>query len=52
MFNWRTILFWTGIAIVVLFVIKHPDQAGGLVHKAGNALSQAASGLSTFVSSI
>ena len=46
------ILKWVIIAFVVWWVIQQPAGAAHLVHNIGTFLSNAASGLSHFVSSI
>lgn len=46
------ILKWVVIAFVVWWVVQQPGNAAHLVHNIGTFLSNAASGLSHFVSSI
>ena len=43
---------WAAIAFVAWWVLKQPANAAHLVHNIGTFLSNAASGLSNFVSSI
>jgi hypothetical protein len=50
--NAKTIAGWAAIAFVVWWIIEQPDSAAHLVHNIGTFLSTAASGLSSFVSSI
>jgi hypothetical protein len=50
--NAKTIAGWAAIAFVVWWVIEQPQAAAHLVHNIGVFLSTAASGLSSFVSSI
>jgi hypothetical protein len=48
----KTILGWVAIAFVVWWVINEPTAAAHLVHNIGAFLSNAAHGLSNFVSSL
>ena len=50
--NAKTIAGWAAIAFIVWWVIEQPTAAAHLVHNIGTFLSTAASGLSSFVSSI
>jgi hypothetical protein len=50
--NAKTIAGWAAIAFVVWWIIEQPSSAAHLVHNIGAFLSTAASGLSSFVSSI
>jgi hypothetical protein len=47
-----TILTYAAIAFVIWWVIQEPTNAAHLVHNIGTLLSNAAAGLSRFVSSI
>jgi hypothetical protein len=49
--SFRTILFWSGVAIAVLLVFKHPDSVGHLVHTVAGVFSQGASSLSQIINS-
>lgn len=48
----RTILTYLAIAFVIWWVIQQPTNAAHLVHNIGTLLTDAANGLSHFVSSI
>jgi hypothetical protein len=48
----RQIITYLLIAFVIWWVIQEPASAGHLVHNIGSLLSQAAHGMSSFVSSI
>jgi hypothetical protein len=48
----KTILGWLAVAFVVWFVIEQPDAAAHIVHNIGTFLTNVASGLSHFFSSI
>jgi hypothetical protein len=48
----RQIVTYLLIAFVIWWVIQEPASAGHLVHNIGSLLSQAAHGMSSFVSSI
>ena len=48
----KTVLTWAGVAFLIWWVIQQPQNAAHLVHNIGTLLSTAASGLSSFVSSI
>ncbi|MGH3419462.1 MAG: hypothetical protein ACRDOD_07715 [Streptosporangiaceae bacterium] len=50
--NAKTIAGYAAIAFVVWWVIEQPTAAAHLVHNIGTFLSTAASGLSSFFSSI
>ena len=50
--NLKTILTWALVAFLIWWVIQQPTQAAHLVHNIGSFLTEAASGLSHFVSSI
>jgi hypothetical protein len=50
--NLKTILTYLVIAFVIWWVIQEPTNAAHLVHNIGTFLTQAAHGLSDFVSSI
>ncbi len=50
--NLKTILTWALVAFLIWWVIQQPTQAAHLVHNIGTFLTEAASGLSHFVSSI
>ena len=50
--NLKTIAGWAAVAFVIWWVIEQPSSAAHLVHNIGAFLSTAASGLSSFVSSI
>jgi hypothetical protein len=50
--TFKQLLFWTGIALIVWFIIEEPTTAAHVVHNIGTFLSTAARGVSTFVSSI
>ena len=46
------ILKWVVLAFIVWWVIQQPTSAAHLVHNIGSLLSQAAHGVSNFVTSI
>jgi hypothetical protein len=48
----KQILTYLLIAFAIWWVIQEPTSAGHLVHNIGTLLSQAAHGMSSFVSSI
>jgi len=48
----KSIVGWLVIAFVVWWVIQEPTSAAHLVHNIGSLLSQAAHGVSNFVTSI
>jgi hypothetical protein len=48
----RQIITYLAIAFVVWWLIQEPTSAGHLVHNVGALLSQAAHGVSSFISSI
>jgi hypothetical protein len=48
----RQILTYAGIAFLVWWVVQEPTNAAHLVHNIGTLLSNAANGLSHFMSSI
>jgi hypothetical protein len=48
----RQILTYLVIAFVIWWVIQEPGSAGHLIHNIGALLSQAAHGMSNFISSI
>lgn len=50
--NVKTIAGYAAIAFVIWWLVKQPTSAAHLVTNIGNFLSNAASGLSRFVSSI
>lgn len=50
--KFTTILQWVVIAFVVWWIIQEPTSAAHLVHNIGTFLSNSASGLSRFVTSI
>ena len=50
--NLKTIAGYAAIAFVIWWLIKAPTSAAHLVNNIGNFLSNAASGLSRFVSSV
>jgi hypothetical protein len=50
--NAKTIAGWAAVAFIVWWVIEQPTAAAHLGHNIGTFLSTAASGLSSFVSSI
>lgn len=47
-----TILKWAALAFVVWWVVTEPTNAAHLVHNIGTFLTNAAHGLSNFVTSI
>ncbi|MGD0558407.1 MAG: hypothetical protein ABSA93_25955 [Streptosporangiaceae bacterium] len=47
-----TILKWAALAFVVWWVVTEPTNAAHLVHNIGDFLTNAAHGLSNFVTSI
>jgi hypothetical protein len=47
-----TIIKWAALAFVVWWVVTQPTNAAHLVHNIGTFLTNAASGLSHFVTSI
>jgi hypothetical protein len=50
--KFRTILMYLFIAFVIWWIIQQPTNAAHLVHNIGTLLTDAANGLSHFVSSI
>jgi hypothetical protein len=50
--NLKTIAGWAAVAFIVWFVIEQPASAGHIVHNIGAFLAKAASGFSSFVSSV
>jgi len=48
----KTVLSWAAVAFLLWWVIQQPASAAHLVHNIGTALSTAASGISSFISSI
>jgi hypothetical protein len=48
----RQIITYLAIAFVIWWLIQEPASAGHLIHNIGALLSQAAHGMSTFISSI
>lgn len=50
--KFRTILMYLFIAFVIWWIIQQPTNAAHLVHNIGTLLTDAANGLSHFVTSI
>jgi len=50
--NLKTVLTWAAVAFLIWWVIQQPTNAAHLVHNIGTLLTDAASGLSNFVSKI
>jgi len=48
----RELLKWAAIAFVLFYLIKQPTGAAHVITNAGNFLSSAARGVSTFVTSL
>jgi hypothetical protein len=48
----KTVLSWAAVAFLLWWVIQQPTSAAHLVHNIGTALSTAATGISSFISSI
>ncbi len=48
----KKIIAWLIVAFVVFYVIQAPESSAQLVRRAGHALGQAATSLSTFVGSL
>jgi hypothetical protein len=48
----RKILAWLAVALVVLYVIKSPDQAAQFLRTAGGGLAEAATSLASFIGSL
>lgn len=48
----KQIVTYLVIAFVIWWLIQQPTSAGHLIHNIGALLSQAAHGMSTFISSI
>jgi hypothetical protein len=50
--NLRKLVTWLAVALLVLYVIKSPDEAAQVVRNAGGGLVAAASSLVSFVGSL
>lgn len=50
--NTKKILTWTGIALLVFFLLSQPQASAGLVNTIVTDLKHGAEGVITFVSSI
>jgi hypothetical protein len=48
----RQIITYLIIAFIIWWVIQEPSSAGHLIHNIGDLLSEAAHGMSNFISSI
>jgi hypothetical protein len=50
--NKKKMLIWTGVALIVFFLISQPQQSAGLVNTILTDLKHGAEAVITFVSSI
>lgn len=50
--NWRRILFWVFVVVLVFWLVNNPTQAGNDVTLAWHKLQQGGDAIITFVNSI